>query len=99
MLAQIGFKNLDGIVDAAVPKKIRLGKKLNLPAARGEAEALAGLKKIAGGNNIFRSFIGMGFYDCITPAVIQPMFWKTPAGIRNTRRIRQRFHRAGLKRS
>jgi glycine dehydrogenase len=78
MLAQIGFKNLDGIVDAAVPKKIRLGKKLNLPAARGEAEALAGLKKIAGGNNIFRSFIGMGFYDCITPAVIQRNVLENP---------------------
>jgi glycine dehydrogenase len=78
MLAQIGFKNLDGIVDAAVPKKIRLGKKLNLPAARGEAEALAGLKKIAGGNKIFRSFIGMGFYDCITPAVIQRNVLENP---------------------
>jgi glycine dehydrogenase len=70
MLAQIGFKNLDEMIDAAVPKKIRLGKKMNLPAARGEAEALAGLKKIAGGNKIYRSFIGQGYYDTITPAVI-----------------------------
>ena len=34
MLAQLGFKNLDELIDAAVPKKIRLEKKLNLPAAR-----------------------------------------------------------------
>ena len=41
MLAQIGFKNLDELIDAAVPKKIRLGKKLNLPAAHSEFDALA----------------------------------------------------------
>ncbi len=71
MLAQIGFKSLDDLIDAAVPKKIRLGNKLNLPAARGEFGALAELKKIASQNQVFRSYIGMGYYDCITPAVIQ----------------------------
>ncbi len=58
MLAQLGFKNLDELVGAAVPKKIRLGKELNLPAPRGEFEALAELKKIASANKVFRSFIG-----------------------------------------
>jgi len=47
MLAQVGFKNLDELIDAAVPKNIRLGKSLNLPAALGEHAALAELKKIA----------------------------------------------------
>ncbi len=47
MLALLGFKNLDELIDAAVPKKIRLDKKLNLPAAQSEFEALAELKKIA----------------------------------------------------
>ena len=44
-------------------KKIRLGKKLNLPAARSEFEALAELRRIAGENKVFRSFIGQGYYD------------------------------------
>src|SRR5208282_5945167 len=78
MLAQIGFKNLDAMIDAAVPKKIRLGKKLDLPAARSEFDTLAELKRIASQNQVFRSFMGMGYYDCITPAVIQRNVLENP---------------------
>jgi glycine dehydrogenase len=78
MLALLGHKNLDDLIDAAVPKKIRPGKKLNLPAARGEFEALAELKKIASQNQVSRSFIGMGYYDCITPPVIQRNVLENP---------------------
>ncbi len=78
MLAQLGFKNLDELVGAAVPKKICLGKDLNLPAPRSEFEALAELKNIAGANKIFRSFIGQGYYDCITPPVIQRNVLENP---------------------
>ncbi|MGD0743968.1 MAG: aminomethyl-transferring glycine dehydrogenase [Verrucomicrobiota bacterium] len=78
MLAQIGFKTLDELVAAAVPKTIRLDKKLNLPAARGESDALAELKKIAGDNKIFRSFIGQGYHDTITPPVIQRNVLENP---------------------
>ena len=58
MLAQLGLKNLDGLIDAAVPKNIRLQKKLNLPAARSEFDALAELRRVASQNKVFRSFIG-----------------------------------------
>jgi glycine dehydrogenase len=78
LLALLGHKTLDGLIDAAVPKKIRLGKKLSLPAARSEFEALADLKKIAGENKVFRSFIGMGYYDTITPPVIQRSVLENP---------------------
>jgi glycine dehydrogenase len=78
MLAQVGFKNLDELIDAAVPKNIRLGESLNLPAARNEHEALAALKEIASQNQVCRSFIGMGYYDCITPAVIQRNVLENP---------------------
>ncbi len=78
MLALLGQKNLDELIDAAVPKKIRLGKKLNLPAARSEFEALAELRRIAGENKVFRSFIGQGYYDCITPPVIQRNVLENP---------------------
>src|SRR5208337_4308249 len=78
MLTQIGFKSLDDLIHAAVPKKIRLGKTLNLPAARSEFEALAALKKIIGDNKIFRSFIGQGYYDTITPPVIQRNVLENP---------------------
>jgi glycine dehydrogenase len=78
MLAQLGFKNLDDLIAAAVPKNIRLEKKINLPAARNESEALAELEKIAAENKVFRSFIGMGYYDCITPPVIQRNVLENP---------------------
>jgi glycine dehydrogenase len=78
LLALLGHKDLDGLIDAAVPQKIRLGKKLNLPAARSEFDALAELKKVASENKVFRSFIGMGYYDTITPPVIQRSVFENP---------------------
>ena len=78
MLALLGHTNLDALIDAAVPKKIRLGKELNLPAARSEFDALAELKKISSENKVFRSFIGQGYYDTITPPVIQRNVLENP---------------------
>jgi glycine dehydrogenase len=78
MLALLGHKNLDELIDAAVPQKIRLGKKLNLPAARSEFEALAELRRVASENKVFRSFIGQGYYDTITPPVIQRNVLENP---------------------
>ena len=78
MLAQLGFKSLDELVDAAVPRPIRTGKRLKLPAARSEFEALAEIKRIAAHNQVFRSFIGQGYYDCITPPVIQRNVLENP---------------------
>src|SRR5215469_10221286 len=78
MLGLFGFKNLDDLANAAVPQAIRLDKKLDLPAAKSESEALAELKKIASENEVFRSFIGMGYYDCITPPVIQRNVLENP---------------------
>jgi glycine dehydrogenase len=78
MLALLGHKNLDELIDAAVPKNIRLEKKLNLPAARSEHDALIEIKKISSENKVFRSFIGMGYYDTITPPVIQRNVLENP---------------------
>ncbi len=78
MLKQLGCTSLEAMVDAAVPRAIRLAKPLQLPAARSEHEALAALKEIASQNQVCRSFIGMGYYDCITPAVIQRNILENP---------------------
>src|ERR1700726_2571267 len=71
MLRELGFENLDALIDAAIPKNIRLNRQLNLPAAKSESEALAELRAIAQKNKVARSFIGAGYSDCITPPVIQ----------------------------
>jgi glycine dehydrogenase len=78
MLKPLGFDSLDALTAAAVPRQIRLAAPLNLPAARSEFEALRELKAVAGQNQVFRSFIGMGYHDCITPPVIQRNVLENP---------------------
>jgi glycine dehydrogenase len=78
MLKLLGHDSLDALTDAAVPKQIRLEKPLNLPAARSEFDALAELRRVASENKVFRSFIGMGYYDTITPPVIQRNVLENP---------------------
>ncbi|MEA5511377.1 aminomethyl-transferring glycine dehydrogenase [Crocosphaera sp. UHCC 0190] len=78
MLKVLGFSTLDQLIDATVPQAIRLSKPLNLPAAQSEYAALAQLKSIASKNQIFRSYIGMGYHDCITPPVIQRNILENP---------------------
>ena len=78
MLRKLGFKSLDSLIDAAVPKNIRLDRELNLPEAKSESEALAELRAISRKNRIARSFIGAGYYDCVTPAVIQRNILENP---------------------
>jgi glycine dehydrogenase len=78
MLKLLGHDSVDALTDAAVPKQIRLSKSLNLPAAQSEFDALRELKSIASQNQVFRSFIGQGYYDTITPAVIQRNVLENP---------------------
>jgi glycine dehydrogenase len=70
MLETLGRPTLDALIDAVVPGAIRLKKPLDLPAALSEAEALAELKKIASKNQVWRSYLGRGYADTVTPPVI-----------------------------
>ena len=78
MLRELGFEDLDALIDATVPKNIRIDRELNLPEAKSETEALAELRTISRKNKIGRSFIGAGYYDCITPPVIQRNILENP---------------------
>ena len=78
MLKVLGFSTLDTLIDQAVPLAIRLNQPLQLPEAQSEYAALAQLKEIASKNQVFRSFIGMGYHDCITPPVIQRNILENP---------------------
>ncbi len=70
MLAALGRPSLDALIDAVVPPSIRLKKPLALPPALSEAEALAELRDIASKNQVWRSFLGQGYSDTVTPPVI-----------------------------
>src|SRR5213595_3383715 len=78
MLRDVGFDSVDALIDATVPSDIRLGRELNLLEAKSESEALVELRAIAQKNEIARSFIGTGYYDCITPPVIQRNILENP---------------------
>ncbi len=70
MLHELGLDSLERLVENTVPTAIALDKPLNLPAAMNEDTALAALKQLAGKNQHSRSFIGLGYYDTLTPNVI-----------------------------
>ena len=78
MLKVIGHESMEGFIDAVVPAGIRQGSPPNLPQVLSEVEALARLRKIAEQNQPTRSFLGMGYHDCIVPAVIQRNLLENP---------------------
>ncbi len=78
MLGEVGFADLDALIESTVPKNIRLARELNLPEAKSETEALEELCAISKKNKLARSFIGAGYSDCITPPVIQRNILENP---------------------
>src|SRR5690606_21292799 len=69
---------LDALVQQTLPKAIRTQDPLLVGAPMGETELLEELRNIGGSNRVLRSFIGMGYYDCITPGVIQRNVLENP---------------------
>src|SRR5437016_13458142 len=78
MLAELEFENLDALIDATVPRNIRLDRPLDLPGAASEQDALAELRALANKNVVARSVIGAGYSDSITPPVIQRNILENP---------------------
>src|SRR5450755_1739290 len=70
MLQALGLGSMEALVEATVPASIRLRRALDLPAPLGEAALLEELGQLASRNQVFKSFIGMGYSGCITPAVV-----------------------------
>ncbi|CAN5374877.1 aminomethyl-transferring glycine dehydrogenase [soil metagenome] len=79
MLATLGFESLDAMTRAIVPVSILSDRPLKLDLAISEAEVLDALRKIADKNQVFKSFIGMGYYNCLTPTVILRNLLENPA--------------------
>ena len=70
MLDAIGYDSLEALIDATIPAAIRFGGTLRTGEPCSEYEALAELAALAAENQVFRSYLGMGYHDCITPPVI-----------------------------
>jgi len=78
MLATLGAADLDAFIARVVPESLRIKEPLRLPHGWSEHAVLAELRAIAAKNQVFRSFIGMGYSDCITPPVIQRNILENP---------------------
>src|SRR6185503_15326050 len=70
MVKAVGASSLDALIDEAIPARIRLPKPLNLPEGESEYHFLRELQQTAKKNQVFRSFLGLGYSDTITPSVI-----------------------------
>ena len=70
MLHVVKAASLDQLIEETVPANIRLKQPLNLPAPQSEHEFLKSFKQTMSKNKIWKSYIGMGYYNCITPGVI-----------------------------
>ena len=78
MLAAIGATSLDALIDEAIPASIRLTQPLDLPPAESEHQYLRRLTELAARNKTFRSYIGLGYHDTVTPSVILRMVMENP---------------------
>lgn len=78
MLEKIGVGTLDELIDKTIPKQIRLKNPLNLPPAMTEREFAEHIAQMASHNKIYKSYIGTGWYDSVTPAVIQRNVFENP---------------------
>ena len=78
MLQTIGVDSLETLINETVPATIRMQQEIAIPAAISEFEYLTELKKVAAKNKVFRSFIGQGYYNTITPSVILRNIFENP---------------------
>ncbi len=78
MLKTLGYQDLDELTSDTIPASILLNGSLQIGPARGEHELLAELRAMASGNQVQRSLIGMGYYESITPPVIQRNVLENP---------------------
>jgi len=79
MLEKIGVSSLDHLIDKTVPTAIRLEKPMPLAKGISEYEYISKLRKIAAKNKLYKSFIGLGYYDTIMPAVVQRNILENPS--------------------
>jgi len=79
MLQTVGAKSLDELIDQTIPTSIRLNEKIVLPEPLTERQYAEHIAEIASKNKLFTSYIGQGWYDTITPAVIQRNIFENPS--------------------
>ncbi len=78
MLETIGIGSLSELIEKTIPEDIRLNRDLNITSAMSEQDFLANLRKLASKNKVYKNYIGMGYYNTHTPAVILRNIMENP---------------------
>jgi len=78
MLKKIGISSLDELIRKTIPSSILVDKPLNLPKGMNEHEYLNHIRRIAAKNKLYKTYIGLGYYGTIMPAVIQRNILENP---------------------
>ncbi|GAB4314144.1 MAG: aminomethyl-transferring glycine dehydrogenase [Bacteroidales bacterium] len=78
VLNELGFRSMDELIDKTIPPSIRLEEDPDLPEGMSEYDYIKHIREIAGRNQLFKSFIGLGYYPTITPGVIQRNILENP---------------------
>ena len=85
MLEKVNAVTIEELIDQTIPQSIRLTKELNLPEPKSEFQFLKDFKNLAIHNKIFKTHIGMGYYNCIVPSVILFLQIRTEAFMQDRR--------------
>ena len=78
MLSALGYSTLDEFIDATIPETIRAKRPLGIGQPRTEHDVLNEIRRIAGKNKVFRSYLGLGYHDTLVPPVIQRNILENP---------------------
>ena len=78
MLTAIGAESLDALINQTVPENIRLKRPLSIGQPMGEHNYFRHLRKLANKNKVFRTYIGLGYYNTLTPSVIRRNIFENP---------------------
>ena len=79
MLKVLGLNSFGDLIAKAAPRSLLTQRPLDLPPALAETDLLARARELASANQIFKSYIGLGYYDCLTPTVILRNILENPA--------------------
>lgn len=78
MLKEIGVESVEELINQTIPADIRLKEEMDLPVAKTEYEFIQHLRKIASKNKLYKNYIGLGYYNTVTPPVIQRNILENP---------------------
>ena len=97
MLEKIGVSSVDELIDKTIPANIRLAQPLALDAPMTERQFAEHIADLASQNKLYTSYIGMGWYDTICPAVIQRNVFENQRGTPRILRIRPKYRKDAWK--